>query len=309
MLARVRRAATASADLAPDAEVPANGAGRGRCRLWWSRTPGLNDRRIGFVGHLDVDDGEEARAALDAAREVLADAGCDLAVGPVEGSTWANYRLVIDDRGDLPAPLPAFPLEPHNPVDQPAWWRAAGFAELAKYRSTINNRISEPDRLVEYAAAQFDTAGLRLRQLDADDRDAEMRRAHDVCLAAFAGAFLFQPIEADAFVAMMAKAKPLIRPGLVWLAEHDEAGTVGFLFAYPADAETVVTKTVAVLPDRRWHGLGALLLRHVYAEAIKLGYTRAIGATIHDANRMSLKLYRDRMTTFRRYAVFARELR
>jgi hypothetical protein len=105
-----------------------------------------------------------------------------------------------------------------------------------------------------------------------------------------------------------------IRPALVFLAMqgHD---LVGFLFALPdwlqaqrgMAIDTVIIKTVAVLPGRAYAGLGNLLAAECHRAALESGYTRAIHALMHNANH-SRNVSSHYAHVMRRYALFGRPL-
>src|SRR5438105_74140 len=56
---------------------------RARCSLWWSSTPLLEGRRVGYVGHFAALDGDATKEVLDAACAMLATQGCTQVIGPI----------------------------------------------------------------------------------------------------------------------------------------------------------------------------------------------------------------------------------
>jgi hypothetical protein len=75
---------------------------------------------------------------------------------------------------------------------------------------------------------------------------------------------------------------------------------------YTQTIDTVILKTVAVLPGRACAGLGNLLVAKVQAIAAQLGYTRAIHALIHDGNP-SRNLSSRYAVPIRRYTLFSKQ--
>ena len=88
--------------------------GRGARVVVVARPAGPPRRPLGFVGHYAAADEAAGRVAAGARRGALASHGCALAVGPIDGTTWRSYRLVIE-----PGDRPPFFLEPQNPPDWP----------------------------------------------------------------------------------------------------------------------------------------------------------------------------------------------
>ncbi|GIV95925.1 MAG: hypothetical protein KatS3mg057_0582 [Herpetosiphonaceae bacterium] len=280
-----------------------------RCSLWWSNTPSLDGRSVGLIGHYAAQDGEAGSILLNLASEILASQGCALAVGPMDGNAWQPYRLVIE-----PGDEPPFFLEPQNPSDWPGHFIENGFAILAGYTSALNPDLAQPDpRLAELeqrAAAQ----DLSIRPLQAAAFTEELRRIYAIATAAFQNNLLYSSIAEADFIAQYEPLQPCIRPELVLLAE-DDGQVVGFIFAIPdllqaqrgQAIDTIVIKTIAVLPEYSGSGLGSLLAARCQETAGQLGYKRAIHALMHESNR-SRTISARYAHTIRRYALFAREL-
>ena len=108
----------------------------GRGSLWWHNTPAYCAHRIGVIGHYAVSDRAAARRVLQHACEELATKGCTMAVGPMDGNTWRQYRLVTEFGSE-----PAFFLEPNNPEDWPGHFVENGFKPLAEYFSALNTDL------------------------------------------------------------------------------------------------------------------------------------------------------------------------
>src|SRR5437899_10602122 len=89
-----------------------DGTVRARCALWWKNAPIHEENRVGLIGHYAARDAEAAAEILNLASSQLSEHGCALAVGPMDGSTWQNYRLVVERGSEAP-----FFMEPDNPDD------------------------------------------------------------------------------------------------------------------------------------------------------------------------------------------------
>jgi GNAT superfamily N-acetyltransferase len=295
----------------PDAHwLALDGAGQARARasLWWKQAPPHPTHRLGVIGHFAAADEEAARVLLGQAVEELGKQGCGLAVGPMDGNTWRRYRLVTE-RGSEPP----FFLEPDNPDEWPRWFAGAGFSPLATYFSALSADLSVGDRRTPRAAERLERGGIRLRQIQPEHFTEELRRIYAVSEVSFRGAFLYTPITEPEFLAQYEPMRAHIVPELVLLAEC-EGRTVGFMFAVPdllqakrgLTVDTVILKTLAVLPGRAGAGLGGLLMARCHEAARALGYRRVIHALMHE-NNISLTLSGHYARPFRRYTLFARE--
>lgn len=280
-----------------------------RCSCWWRGTPVHEGTALGVIGHYAAADVDSGVALLVRACDVLASKGCATAVGPMDGNTWRRYRFIVE-RGSEPA----FFLEPDNPDDWPRHWARAGFAELARYTSAVNDDLSRHDPESDAARARLTAAGFTIRAFDSSRADAELRRIFTLSLSAFRQNFLYTPISEQEFIAQNRAVLPHVRPDLFLLAERDDR-LMGFLFCVPellraqrgAAAETMIIKTLAVDPSIRGIGLGGVLVEMGQRTARELGFGRAIHALIHDTN-VSRKMSDRYARSIRRYALFSRSL-
>jgi Acetyltransferase (GNAT) family. len=320
---------------APDLHlaVPDDGAGcAARCSVWWADTPGYGDETVGLVGHYAAATADAGRAVLDRACRRLADEGCTCAIGPMDGATWEPYRFVTE-RGDRPP----FVLEPWHPPDYPEHFRDAGFAPLARYVSAIGADFDEGHAPSPSNPPRND---VRIRALNLDCFEAELRRLHGLVTASFADNFLYAPLSEDDFVALYRPHRSRIDPTLVRLLEQEQGdGTrlVGLAFLIPdvlqskttsslplgaqsktafslplgaqvergGSVDAAVLKTLAVHPDLTGQGLGRWLTEHAHRGAQARGYRHVIHALMHEDN-VSRNLGHG--PPFRRYTLFRREL-
>lgn len=287
----------------------ANAGGAAEAVLWWTRVPALPGERLGVIGGFAANQPAAAREVLGRALAVLRAQGCTLAVGPMDGNTWRRYRFVTGGSVE-----PPFFLEPMNPPEWPEWWRSAGFEPLAEYFSTATDDLAARDARVAGAADRLTSSGVIVRPLDIDRFDQELERIFAVSVVSFQDNYLYTPLPREMFLAQYRDFRARVRPELVLIAER-EGEPVGYVFAAPDLAQaqrgvaidTVIVKTLAVLPGRAQAGLGAWLLDEVHQAALRLGFRRAIHALMHESNR-SRNLSAHYANTIRRYTLFSRRL-
>lgn len=267
----------------------------------WTRGPTWAGRRTGLIGLYAAVHDDAGRAVLNAACTHLSSGGADLAVGPLNGSTWFSYRLVTDV-GDAPP----FALDLHTPPADVSVWASAGFSPLLTYHSAVATPGTlPPDPRAADLRARF--ADVTVRP-PGPDLNADLRAIHALSLAAFAGNPFYAPIPFGAFEALYAPLLARAPLDWVWLAErHGEL--VGFMFNVPDPAwpGTLVVKTVAARPGRANAGLGRFLANELHARAFRAGFARVVHALMWDGND-SAALSARRGRVIRRYALFAREL-
>jgi predicted N-acetyltransferase YhbS len=204
----------------------------------------------------------------------------------MDGNTWRNLPF-CHRTGDQPP----FFLEPSNATTWPQNFTAAGFTPVAHYSSTLCTDLAREDPRLRTVASRLETAGVTIRTLQMQDFEDELRRIYKVCTQELSQKLSVLVVAEEEFIAQYAAVAPFINPDLVLLAEH-EGQVVGFSFALPdalqaqrgGDINTVVLKTVAVLPGRAYAGLGNLLTARTHTVARHLGLTRVIHALMHDGN-------------------------
>jgi len=268
--------------------------------------------RSGLVGHYEAADASAGIALLKDAQQRLAAAGVERVLGPMNGSTWARYRLALPSLpGDPEFAPPVFMTEPQNPFDYPEQFAAAGFSFAAQYESRID---VNPGAVRPGAAALRDrlaSRGITVRSLCLDRYEDELEAIFALSRAAFAGNLYYTPLELTAFRAMYERLRPLIDPDLVRLARDAGGRLVGFLFAFPdpmsaegARLTRVVAKTGATAPEARRFGIGMHLLDQVRELAWEKGYQAVIHALMHVDNASVKSSSRHESLLFRRYALY-----
>lgn len=284
--------------------------GSARCSLWWTVVPSAPEERLGVVGHFQASSAETGSDLLTRAVDRLRKQNCTLAVGPMDGNTWRRYR-VLTERGAEPP----FFMEPDNPD----WWQAAfldaGFSPLAEYSSSLVSDLSRRDPRAGRAWDRLVGDGVTLRSLDPSRFEEDLRGIYDVSVESFTGNYLYTPLPEAAFLAQYLPYRDKIRPELVLLAEQD-GRPVGYLFAIPDYAEvmrgeplrTVVGKTLAVRPGRRFGGLGLVLVEKLHQRAQELGSERVIHALQHEQNGRVRKLSGFFGDVMRRYTLYSSRL-
>ncbi len=279
-----------------------------RCSLWWQATPAYLEHSLGLIGHYAAQTDAAAKQLLEFATNHLKAQGCTLAVGPMDGSTWRNYRFVT--QGDA-AP---FFLEPSNPAAYPKQWQAAGFGVLANYLSALQSNIpSFPDleKRLEALAAQ----GIQIRTLNQENLSKDLEAIYHLSLKSFANNFLYSSLDKGEFMAQYQQVLPFIKPGLILLAEQ-KGNLLSFMFAL-ADLsqaqrsqviDTFIIKTIATDPDFMGQGLAGTLTQLVMQKAQKLGFKNVIHALIYSDNASLNLSHKYAQTELRHYALFSKSL-
>lgn len=286
------------------------GDGSARCSLWWTVTPPFPNERLGVIGHFAGTSLEPTRAVLQAALSRLAEQSCTLAIGPMDGNTWRRYR-VLAERGSEPP----FFMEPDNPD----WWResfeSSGFAPLSVYSSSLVSDLGRKDPRMERTLERLTRQGVTIRNLDPGRFEEDLKLIYQVSVVSFTGNYLYTEFPEAAFLAQYLPYREKIRPELVFLAEH-EGAPVGYLFAIPDYAEalrgetvrTIIGKTLAIIPGRKFGGLGVVLTNLLHERALQMGFSRVIHALQHEENDRVRNMSEHYGRIMRRYTLYSRRL-
>ncbi|MCA9167837.1 MAG: GNAT family N-acetyltransferase [Planctomycetales bacterium] len=281
-----------------------------RCSLWWKDTPKSPHGAVGLIGHYAAVNDVAARSLLEAATDRLSQCGCLRALAPVDQNTWRDYRMIVSASDH-----PPFLFEPYpgRPSTQP--FTAAGFQPVAWYFSAmIDQHLSTQTPRVVRARARMQQLGIQVRTICLDNLSRQLEQLHAVTTNAFRSNPWYVPMSDEDFSKIYGDLATQLPLDFALIAEHNHK-IVGFCFAVPdmlqplrgETADTLIVKTLAVAPDRRYRGLGQVLLEEVHHRAFAAGMKRAIHALVReDAGLQSISRRYGR--PFRRYALFGREL-
>ena len=291
------------------AVIGPNDSVRARCSAWWSDTVPLAGERVGAIGHYAAKDSRAGRAVIRQALSGLRSQRCSLAIGPMNGNTWRSYRFVVERGNAKP-----FFLEPTNPNSWPEDFTECGFNPMSRYVSELNPDITTRQPELGTLRQKMKRLGVEITTINSEDADEDLDGIYDVICESFKDSFLYTSLDRAAYRSIYAPLLPKMDPRLMLVAKH-EGRVVGFIFSPPDylqgaagnSIDTIVIKSVAILPLKHYSGLGRLLIVNLLQNAVELGYTKAISALMHTGNQ-SQKISRDCAGPMRGYALFAKSL-
>lgn len=259
----------------------------------WREAPSLNGARTATLGAFACETPEAGARLIREAMAQLRAEGFGAVLGPMDGSTWAKHRLVVDSDG-----RPPFLMEPANPDHYVAAFEQSGLGVVSRYVSA--------ERPADLPASSSPPApGIRLRHFDPSKAEAELTRIHALSLESFASNHFYVPIPLEAFLDGYRPVLKAIDPDLVLIAENEAGDLAGFLFALPNLAEgpspkSVILKTYA----SRAKGAGSTMANAFHAMARKKGFARVIHALMHETNLSATHSGNTGGKVFRRYALW-----
>jgi len=259
--------------------------------------PSLDNAKTAALGAFACEAPGAGALLIREAMAQLKAEGFGAVVGPMDGSTWAKHRLVVESDGRLP-----FLMEPQNPPHYADAFEQSGLKIVSRYLSAVRSA----DVLASKSAG---AAALRLRNFDPGKAEEELTRIHALSLEAFASNAFYQPIALEAFLGSYRPVLNAVDPELVLLAENEAGELKAFLFAIPnlvegSKPKSVILKTYA----SQVKGGGSMLANAFHERAKKRGYSEVIHALMHEANLSATHSGNTGGHVFRRYALWGGRL-
>jgi hypothetical protein len=255
----------------------------GRFALYNNPSLTYKEKKAATIGSYEcIDDVATSYQLLTHAKKIAKDAGFEYLIGPMEGSTWNNYRFTDAISEDV------FFMEPYHLPYYPAQFLEFGFEKIASYFSNMADEIVyDPSTLVEMEKA-FSAAGMFLRTINLEKLSEDLAKISDFCNEAFEDNFLFTPIPKDDFVEKYIRFKKYFDPDFIFISE-DETGKMNGLFFPIKDycdqsGKRFVLKTMARLKNAPFRGMVEYLGQKTIKKAIEKGFSTAIHAFILEDN-------------------------
>ncbi len=242
---------------------------------------------------------------IDAACEFLSEAGCRVAIGPMNGSTWFDYRFSVPGGG-----RPFF-LDAYNPDGYLGHWLHVGFAPMEHYQTYAIERDRFGFSRVEKFSRRMSDRGVTLGPVDSENLTDVLPDIHELCLKAFTDNPLFTPIDFDEFQELYRPVGNLVDPRWALIARDGNERLLAFAFAFPDLFDTrrrsLVIKTVAVRRGGSATGLGAWMTELLHQRAHEQGMDRIYHALMHEHNA-STKIHSKSSRVYKQYVLLGRSL-
>lgn len=232
------------------------------------------------VGYFEsIDDNSVSDLIFSRARDIAKLYRCDHIIGPMNGSTWRNYRYLSD--GDV---TPFF-LEHSVPTYYYKLWKRHGFDTLAQY-SSEKVLLDQSDREIDLEK-HCQRIGVTLRHISLETFEDDIKKIGKLSLETFDGNFLYSPIVISQFMNLYSKSKGMIDPSKVILAEKGEK-LVGFVFAIPnyldKKEKGLIIKSLSRSNESKYRGLGSIIIGRLLQIAKQEDFKYLINAYIHSEN-------------------------
>lgn len=229
-----------------------------------------------------VPDIKVAKTMIKHAKKLAKAKGHDWLIGPMEGSTWNNYRF--SDHNSQPN----FFMEPYHHTYYKSHFRGCGFNAIASYTSHLKEGLDFDEQWIAAFEKDLSRKGARFRNLDMENLESDLLRIAEFSIEAFSGNFLYSPIDPEDFVAKYLSLKTYFTPELVLIIEDAQREIQALSFSIKdfqdPTGQSVIIKSMAKKTNSPFNGVGKYLAEKTYQVASELGYTKAIHALMHEEN-------------------------
>lgn len=279
----------------------------GRFALYDNPLLEIEGKPCATVGSFEcVKDEKIARILLNQASELAKQMGKAFLIGPMEGSTWNDYRF-SDSNSER-----NFFMEPFHHAYYSDLFTSAGFNTLAKYVTFIDEVLPDFEGDIKFLEERFRNIGFKLRNLDMDHLEEDLYKMAVFSNHVFKDNKLFTPINSSDFIDKYRSKVKYLDPELILILENTNNEVEAILFAIPdhldPENKTLIVKSLARRKDSPFKGVSAFLGVELYQIARKKGYERVIHAFMNDENSSVVVSKRFTGRLYKSYSLFYKTL-
>jgi hypothetical protein len=254
------------------------------CIVYFNTEIRIENQKSIQIGYFEALDNEIATKLLFKAIKTLANSiGVSKIIGPMNGSTWDNYRFVTHSSDES-----MFLSEMQYPDYYLRLWENNHFKCLSEYMSTAQTTFVKYDekRVSDYEQTAISN-GYIFRLLQLEDYENELKRIYQFCIDSFKNNYLYSATSEADFIKKYWALKKWIDPKFVFLVTKDNTIQT-LLFCIPdvldQSQKRLIIKTIANKPSKATAGFMYILGNKLIDNVIEHGYTKLIHAFMHQAN-------------------------
>src|SRR3989344_226601 len=244
-----------------------------------------NKNFIGLIGFYEcIKDDELSSLLINKAVKYLKDENCDVIRAPIDLTIWHNYRFVIDQKE-----TDSFILEPLTKnyyVDQ---FKREGFNFSIEYASAERTDFNT---ILDYTKKDYEEVikeGFVIRDLTKKSFKDDILSIYRLVNEIFQDSWSFVKISEEEYLYIYEDYKNMIDNILIQIISDKNGKDIGFCSSIidQKNKNTIVFKTIGVLPDYQNKKIGAALLYSKHKKAQDMGISNAIYALIKIDNNVS----------------------
>lgn len=234
-------------------------------------------------------------------KHTASELGAQKLTGPIQGTTYFPYRFISESDGS-----PFFRGEYFSTVDEHDFLMDQKPSDVKFFRSGYRTTF---DGIMHVSKPYYDGAvekGFEVKT-QSEVNENLFRSVFDMVGNIFGMNWNFNAMSADEVQAFY-KSEFGVKQRMALQTLHLNGEMIGFCRYIENDAETLICKTLGVLPQYQKLGLGNAAVYEMHRRAKEAGYNRMIYALIYDGNRVQQNMPKDDSIIFRKYAAYEYDL-
>lgn len=287
--------------------LTSNGKPQARAALYFNPHLNYQNKKTFSVGNYEaIDNLKISVLLLEYISSQAKKKGAEYLIGPMNGSTWDSYRFSVHHHH------PDFFLEPNHHLYYNDHFLNSGFEVMANYFSSIDRSLICDNPAVLLRENELIKFGVTFRNLNLPEFETELEKLFEFNSIAFKTNFLYTPILKKDFINKYIESKKIINPEFVILAEDENKNLIGYFFCindiFNSKEKSLIIKTVARHPDKKWKGLGHVMSNHIYRKAISQNYKSVIHAFIFEEGTSTTISKNFSGEVYKNYALYGKSL-
>jgi len=264
-------------------------------------------KKIACIGNFECSmDENAAKKLIDEVSNVAIKLGCDFIIGPMNGSTWENYRIPISSIEPLFL-SEEFYLDYYANI-----FTKNKFEIIEQFISNRDETIEIPDEFEIQRLLFEKEQGIQFREIPLEEFEKELPRLYTFCILTFKNNAFFSPISEEDFIEKYSKLKSVFNSKSILIAENSSKQIIGLFLSFPnllnPQRTEIIVKTVAVHPDYQSIGL-AKSMGSVFMNSAKVsGFTKVIHAFMQRNNTSVNVSNRYHGELLREYVLFGKSI-
>ena len=282
-----------------------------KATCYYINTPKVDEKNIGTIGELEIKDKEIGIELLKKCEDKLREKNINKIVTPMNGNTWKQYRTLKYTNGE-----DLFLLENINPIEYNEIFKEAGYKEINTYTST-KGKISDfyNSEILNIIEEEIKEENIKIRKFNKRKYLNDLEKIYNISIKSFSRNPFYTDINKKEFIEQYDKYINYIDEDFVYIAEKEER-EIGFVFCIPnlnelktkGKIDTLILKTIAVLPEYEEYGIGNLMVKKIAKKAMEKGFKNWIFAFMHNKNTSQKMAKRNNTKLLREYALYGKEI-
>lgn len=280
---------------------------------------------IGYLGFFEsLPDFSITEKLLSEAIGYLGQRGIKKIRAPINFSTWYKYRFMTKGFEESP-----FYLEPYNCSYYPVYFERYGFKKTMLYMSNLLENFDDQIKGAGNKLREFSKKGFTTRRIDFTRVRSELRLLYELSTKCFNTSWGYTEIHFSEFLNIYDGFQNIVDSDFILFAYDQDKKPIGFIFCIPNYAaairsmngrtdifarlrflrnkrkpDTLIVKTIGVVPEARQFGVGSVLMGLVHKTAREKGYQKVIHALMRQDNYIIRKISEKGGKVFKEYAVY-----